>query len=368
MFTVDAYIEAGLYDPADTETDGRLELLQWLDAKGITIPEMVEALANDSLGSIAGDRRLVPGERLTKVDAAAAVGIDPDKLEAMAVAFGMLAVAGSPAGEIGMTLDEARASLVFDGLAEMFSNEEAMSLIRVIGSSIARMAEASVSMFLADVESRMLTDGSSEIDLARKVEEAIGLIDGFMDGLDAVYRRLLLQAIERSRSTTIALRERFSYRLAVGFVDLVGFTEISGAMTGRELSTFLREFEGRAYDVVTGAGARVVKLIGDEVMFVASDPGAACRAASELLTGFGSEHERVLPRGGLAYGEMLVRGGDYYGSVVNLASRLTDEAVPQELLVTEELAEAASACSFEPAGRRMVKGFDTPIAVRSLRR
>ena len=63
---------------------------------------------------------------------------------------------------------------------------------------------------------------------------------------------------------------------------------------------------------------------------------------------------------------MLVRGGDYYGSVVNLASRLTDQAVPCELLVTEELAEAATRCTFEPAGRRVMKGFAEPVTVRSL--
>jgi adenylate cyclase len=62
----------------------------------------------------------------------------------------------------------------------------------------------------------------------------------------------------------------------------------------------------------------------------------------------------------------VLRGGDYYGAIVNLASRLVDEAVPLELLVTEELAQAATACQFEPAGRRMVKGFDEPVTVRSL--
>lgn len=368
MATVEEFIEAGLYDPVSTTTDGRLELLKWLDAKGVSVDEMVAALASDRLGALAGDRRLVQGERLSLVDAGAKVGVAPAELEAMAIAFGIVAVDGAPDDKIELTIDEARAASIFDGLGQMFSHAEAMSLIRVIGSSTARMAEASVSMFLADVESRMLTDGSSEFELATAVEEAVGLIDGFMESLDPIYRRQLLQAIERSRMTTIDQRERFTYRYAVGFVDLVGFTEISGAMTGRELATFLRDFEGRAHDVVTGAGARVVKLIGDEVMFVASDPAAACRAGSQLLDGFGSEHDRVLPRGGVAYGEMLVRGGDYYGSVVNLASRLTDEAVPQELLVTEALAEAASSCSFDPAGRRMVKGFAEPVTVRSLRR
>ncbi|MFK8026390.1 MAG: adenylate/guanylate cyclase domain-containing protein [Ilumatobacter sp.] len=111
----------------------------------------------------------------------------------------------------------------------------------------------------------------------------------------------------------------------------------------------------------------MVKLIGDEVMFVASDAAAACRTGSELMHGFGSEHELVVPRGGVAYGEVLARGGDYYGSVVNLASRLVDEAVPEELLVTDELAAAAVGCVFEPAGRRMVKGFTEPVSVQSLR-
>jgi adenylate cyclase len=113
-------------------------------------------------------------------------------------------------------------------------------------------------------------------------------------------------------------------------------------------------------------GARVVKTVGDEVMFVADDASAACRAGTALMKGFASPGGTVLPRGGLAYGNVLPRGGDYYGVVVNLAARLVDEAVPQELLVTEDLADAAEGCEFEPAGRRMVKGFAEPVTVRSL--
>ena len=75
----------------------------------------------------------------------------------------------------------------------------------------------------------------------------------------------------------------------------------------------------------------------------------------------------MLPRGGVSFGEVLVRGGDYYGSIVNLAARLVDQAVPQEVLVTGGLAEAAGdGWSFEPAGRRMVKGFKEPVPVWSL--
>ena len=109
-----------------------------------------------------------------------------------------------------------------------------------------------------------------------------------------------------------------------------------------------------------------MKLIGDEVMFVATDADAACRAAAALTEAFDDDGSQVLPRGGLAFGDVLTRGGDYYGSVVNLASRLVDEAVPQEVLVTAEVIAVATGCTFQPAGRRMVKGFHDPVAVWSL--
>lgn len=364
--SIDAFVAAGLYHPEQNQGTGRLELLVWLHGKGFTIEEMVDGLAADALGSLAGDRRVVPGALMTVEEAQEKTTISGEHLDENVNAFGFVPISGSPPGEVGITAAEAETMARFQLLGAMFTPAEATSFLRVIGASIGRIADAAVSLFLSDVESQSIASGEGELELAKKVEEGVGLLDGFAVSLDPVLRRHVLQAIERTRQTTISGTERFQYRYAVGFVDLVGFTAISAEMEARELATFLRDFEGRAYDVVTSAGARVVKLIGDEVMFVASDPADACRAASELMDGFGTEHELVVPRGGVAYGDVLVRGGDFYGPVVNLASRLVDEAVPQELLVTEELANAAPECSFEPAGRRKVKGFAEPVSVRSL--
>ena len=365
MPSTEDYIAAGLFDPVLHATNGRLELLNWLDERGFSIDDMVAGLASDSLGALAGDRRLVPGERLTRAKAIAVSGLDQVEFDAVSSAFGFVPIKDAPNGEIGFTNDEVEAFVVFGVLFSMFSDAEALGLLRVVGSSISRLADASVSMFLTDVESRLLVDGSSELELAQQVTNAIGLFDGMAARLDPILRRHVLQAVERSRRATISYTERFQYRYAVGFVDLVGFTEISNGMEPRVLAAFIREFEGRAHDVVTAEGARVVKLIGDEVMFAATDPAAACRAAHALMDGFSTELERVVPRGGLAYGDVLVRGGDYYGSIVNLASRLVDEAVPQELLVTQELVDATPDCEFAPAGRRMVKGFVDPVVVQS---
>ncbi len=364
--SIETFIAAGLYDPEIHAGAGRLELLRWLGAHGFTIADMLEGVRTDSLGSLVSDRRVVPGDRLTFAEALDGSGIEAERFDEAVTAFGFVPISGSPEGEVGITRAEVATMANFDVLGSMFTPAEAMSFIRVVGASIGRIADASVSLFLSDVESQSIESGESEFELAKKVEAGVGLLDGMAASFDPVLRRHVLQAIERTRRTAISSTERFQYRYAVGFVDLVGFTAISAAMEPRELAAFLRDFEGRAYDVVTSAGARVVKLIGDEVMFVAGDPGDACRAASELMDGFGTGHELVLPRGGVAYGDVLVRGGDYYGPVVNLASRLVDEAVPQELLVTEELALAATDCAFEPAGRRMVKGFVDPVSVRSL--
>lgn len=365
MPTTEDYIAAGLYDPLLHATNGRLDLLNWLAERGFTIDEMVAGLASDSLGAMAGDRRLVPGERLTRAAALEISGLDAHVFDGVASSFGFVAIKEAPDGELGFTNDEVETFVVFGALFSIFSDAEALGLLRVIGSSIGRLADASVSMFLSDIESDLLVDGSSELELAQQVTDAIGLFDGIAARLDPILRRHVFQAIERSRRATISYTERFQYRYAVGFVDLVGFTQISNGMEPRALAAFIREFEGRAFDVVTAHGARVVKLIGDEVMFASTDPAAACLAAHALMDGFGTELERVVPRGGLAYGDVLVRGGDYYGSIVNLASRLVDEAVPQELLVTQELVDATSECEFAPAGRRMVKGFADPVVVQT---
>ncbi len=367
MPTADEYQRAGLYDPVGDANNGRVELLDWLVDQGFTIPEMQHAFATDALGAMAGDRRMVPGERLTREEAIARSGLSPHDFDAYSTAFGFLPIEGAPVGEVGYTAAEIESLAIVSMLATMFSPHEARSLIRVIGSSLARIGEASVSLFLADVESPHVLRGAKEIDLAHAVHDAVGLLDGLSERLDPILRRLMLQAVERTRRTAIGMTERFQYRYAIGFVDLVGFTAISSHMGARELSSFMGRFEGEAHDVATGAGARVVKLIGDEVMFVATDPADACRAAIALMDAFNGEYVGVAPRGGMAYGNVVLRGGDYYGSVVNLASRLVDEAVPLELLVSDELAAAAVGCEFEPAGRRMVKGFADPIGVRSMR-
>jgi class 3 adenylate cyclase len=365
---VEEFEAAGLYDPAADANLGRLELLEWLDDQGFSIAEMQHAhqVVTVGLVSLATDRRVLGGELLTRRAAIELSGLSPDDFDETATAVGFVPIAAAPDGEIGFTAADAMMLGALGFLTSIFSRNEAMAVVRVMGSSAARIAEAAVSLYLQDIESPHVKSGGSELVQAQQSYESVGLLDGgFGDYLNSMLRRHTMQAVERTRSATIGFEERFDYRYAIGFVDLVGFTAISAKMSPQRLGEFVGEFESRAHDAVTKVGARVVKFIGDEVMFVSPDPDAACRAANALVSGFESAGENILPRGGLAYGNVLLRGGDYFGSVVNLASRLVDEAVPRELLVTDELALAATQCEFESAGRRMVKGFADPIPVSS---
>jgi class 3 adenylate cyclase len=368
MPTVEDFEAAGLYDPAVDSRTGRLDLLEWLDAQGFTITDMQRAHDAVSVGlvSLATDRRLLGGEILTRREAIDLARLSAEDFDELVTAIGLLPIPGAPDGEIGFTAEDATMLAASSVFALLLSRDEAMAIVRVIGSSVARIGEALVSMFLQNIESPHVKSGGSELVHAQQSYEAVGMLDtDFGVQLSRMLQRHTMQAVDRTRRAGPGSEERFDFPFAIGFVDLVGFTATSATMSHQELGQFLGDFEGRAHDVATAAGARVVKLIGDEVMFVSTDADAACRAASGLMSGFDFAGGHVLPRGALAYGNVLLRGGDYFGSVVNLASRLVDEAMPQELLVSDDLAKAATRCEFAPAGRRMVKGFPDPIPVNS---
>ncbi|MGC1799818.1 MAG: adenylate/guanylate cyclase domain-containing protein, partial [Solirubrobacterales bacterium] len=121
-----------------------------------------------------------------------------------------------------------------------------------------------------------------------------------------------------------------SQRMCVGFVDLDGSTVLAQRLSTRELGTVLTEFEHVAADTVTSAGGRVVKLIGDEVLYTASDEASACTIALNLATTF-TDHP-VAVRAGVAGGDVLLRDGDVFGPVVNLAARAVKVAAAGEVV------------------------------------
>jgi adenylate cyclase len=128
--------------------------------------------------------------------------------------------------------------------------------------------------------------------------------------------------------------------LAVGFADMVGFTLLSQHLSDAELAAVVRRFEELSHDIVTGLGGRVVKMIGDEVMFVVDSAADAARIGLDLADAYADDELLSDVRVGLALGPVLLREGDYFGKTVNLAHRIVNIGNPGTVLISEEFQAA----------------------------
>ena len=126
--------------------------------------------------------------------------------------------------------------------------------------------------------------------------------------------------------------------MAVGFADMVGFTMLSQHLGDEELAAVVSRFEELAHDTVVALGGRVVKMIGDEAMFVVPTAEGAAEIGLSLAEAYADDDLLSDVRVALALGPVLVKDGDFYGPVVNLASRLVGVANPGTVLISDESA------------------------------
>jgi adenylate cyclase len=335
---------------------------EWLAALGATPEQIAAAERVHNPGGLASDLVLSRGATLSARDVALRAGVDADTV---VVAYRDAGVSVPDADAPMFTEDDVR---IFSQLAQ--ASEAGIvtgsEVLRVIAGALERIAEAAVAVYVQGPEDEMWRRYASPLEHVRKNTMATELVMQVGLGLAPLFRHHMRQAIDRQRVTQTGVSRRELARLAIGFVDLVGSTTLQGRLDPAELGALVTRFETRAFDVVAGRGGRLVKFIGDEIMVAALDPVVGCHIVLDLVEAFTADGTQ--PRGGLVFGEVLFRHGDYYGPVVNLAARLVDTAIPGEVLVDASVAEEAKdeGLSFEPAGRRQVKGFDAPVTVWSL--
>jgi adenylate cyclase len=121
---------------------------------------------------------------------------------------------------------------------------------------------------------------------------------------------------------------------------MVGFTLLSQHLSDAELATVVRRFEEISHDIVTRLGGRVVKMIGDEVMFVVASVADAARIGLDLADAYADDDLLSDVRVGLALGPILLRDGDYFGPTVNLAHRIVNIGNPGTVLMSDEFHSA----------------------------
>ena len=184
------------------------------------------------------------------------------------------------------------------------------------------------------------------------------------------WRRHLSAAISRMVSDSEPTMDSSGVVRFVGFADLVSFTRLVRRLSERELARVVQRFEALASDVVTAHGGRVIKTVGDEVLFVARGAAPAAAIALDLVEAMAEDDLLPDVRVGMASGQVVSRLGDVFGTTVNRASRLTAVARPRSVLVDDAMAASlASTSGFEmsPLSRRTLRGIG-PVTPWNLRR
>jgi adenylate cyclase len=239
--------------------------------------------------------------------------------------------------------------------AGLLDEETAIAFARALGQTTDR---------LVSWQTEALLEQLTGTDPAKAPEVAVQRVEELVDDLERLlvysWRRQMAAAVERLREQAPDRRAPSSTRLTVGFADLVSYTRLAQRLEQRELGVLVQRFEGLAADVVTAGGGRVVKTVGDEVLFTADEPVAGAVIALSLSEQMAVDDVVPDVRVGLAHGLVLRSLGDVYGATVNLASRLTGLAQPGTVVTDSRTAEILARDGdlvLVPQRLRQVRGF-----------
>lgn len=361
MVDLEAITAAGVRD-----AERRLELLSFLTEQGFTPEQMAEADARGRLFALAGDVHVQSGPPCHSLRSAArALGIPLDEVRH---AWSALGLTVADADTIALSERDLEALRTWADMRATIGGDVAFGLLRVIGAAMARVAEAESSAVRGSVRDIQLDATEDEARTAKAwaaIAPAVPRIGALMD---AVHRQHLEAA--RTYFEAVIHDASASVVCGVGFADLSGFTRLTRELSLGALSGLLSTFADTASDVVHEHHGRVVKLLGDAVMWVSSDAAQlaeVAEVAAHLVRHPLAESAGIRVRAGLAYGPILALDGDYFGHAVNLAARLVSIAEPGQILAADEVAARLDGWIDEPLSPATLRGFDEPVTPHAVR-
>lgn len=314
-----------------TDHDPVEAIVELLRTRGIPEDEIKLAKEADRLPLLATTSAAITEERqYTLLELAESASMEPEQAERFWRAMGFPAV---DRNERWFTDSDKEALGIVRGLIDLglTDQEVAVQMTRVIGSSMARLAEAQV-----------------EAASMRPLEPHVAELAAVAAVSYMTTQAWLLEYVWRRHFEAAGRRHIFSpspsvdggRSLTVGFADLVGFTSLSQQLAEEDLAAVVHRFEEVAHDTVTALGGRVPKMIGDEVMFVVDDTEAGVEIGLRLAEQYADDDLLSDVRVGVACGPVLPHEGDYYGPTVNLASRIVGIAYPGTVVVAPDVHDA----------------------------
>ena len=307
------------------------------------------------------EQTLLGGQRrYSRAQVSEAAGVSGDRASRLWLAMGFAEVGDD---ELVFTDSDIEALRTWDKLVTsgIIAIEDEVPHARAMGQTLSRLADWQTREITARADRlAQAPDGSQGADGTERAASAAEMADALLPVVERlqtyVWRRHLAAAADRILLASPGGLSAAA--MVVGFADIVGYTSLARNHETAELAALLEAFEESTSETVVNAHGRVVKTLGDEVLFVADSPQDAAEIALRL-TGPGRAGQGLPTlRVGMAIGPVLSRFGDVYGPVVNLAARLTSLARPESVLVDKELAAALRRDrNYELRARR-------PVAVR----
>jgi adenylate cyclase len=350
--------ELPIATPVDQET---VEALMDL---GVSKEAAIDAVRRDRVPLVIVEQQRAQEAKYTFEEAAKKGGIPADFLREMFVAMGLSVPER-------LTKDDVEWAKNLRALMDVLPPEAVIRSARARGNALASVARSDLGIIREEVVLPMRQAGADDLTVGVALAEAAAALEDI--GKNSLIRLYELQLRAQLASEIIAnaaKAEADEIPIAVGFVDVVGYTALSARVDSYGLDRMLEAFENRVIEVVAESDeVSVVKYLGDAAMLVASDSVRLAGAMLEMTTPI-PELEEVPLRGGMAAGPTIVRDGDYFGAPVNMAARLTDHARPWTVLADEELYDELASV-FETTRIRPIRirgmGERRPVAVRQIR-
>jgi adenylate cyclase len=361
----------GLLDGVEGDArEERRALLEDLAGDGVGLDELKRAVEENRLVLLPVERVFEERtERYTAREIADGSGLDPEFLVRLLRALG----APIPPDEDPVygedDLEAAKRAKLF--LDAGLPPEGVLETSRIIGISMANLASANV-----DLVGEVFTEpGVNERELAQRYAAAAKTMAPLLG--DTLLHAYQIHLRERIRQAVITEAELAEGRLSgademtIAFADLVGFTRLGESLEIEQIGNLT----GRLFELASDAArppVRLVKMIGDAAMFASPESEPLLDAVIGLVESGGRDEIPSL-RAGLARGQALGRGGDWYGRPVNLAARITTFARPDSIVVDQSVKDSIAQSNGHPyefsfAGRRRFKGIEGEVPVHRVRR
>jgi adenylate cyclase len=346
----------------------RAELIEWLLEQGITVDEIRGAFAPMLLAS----RRVIgdDGSYVSAREISESAGIDLDLLQRVQRAIGLARV-DDPDAAVHMRADGAAAAHVQRFLEIGLDPDHLVLVVRVLAEGLSRAAEVMRYSALAAI----LQPGATELEIAKRSQALVSQIAPLIGPM--IEDMLFMQLRHSMETEAVNASERAAgaplpggRQVTVAFADVVGFTRLGEVVPPEELGQLADRLADLARDVAVPP-VRFIKTIGDAAMFVCADPAPLLDAVLKLVEITDTDNDFPRLRAGVASGLAVSRAGDWFGSPVNVASRVTGVARPGAVLVAGSVRDGigdAAGFSWSFAGARHLKGISGDVKLFRARR